>query len=220
MSWSRLRPYLLPLVAALIVLALGVGSTIAAIPTRKGTYYACLTKASGVVTLINYPKEKCATGERLIHWSQQGPAGPAGPQGVQGQAGPADWNAIPNKPAGFADGVDDVGGPGYVSVTQAAEYPIAGLAYATVDTPVGTDVELVIIPKNAPGNIIEVSAEWWERVDAGTLRHFYELYNGGTATTFKVRTRVYNAGIAPAAFKKAVTKVKVSVVKHRPKASR
>jgi hypothetical protein len=32
-----------------------------------------------------------------------------GAQGPQGPAGPADWNAIPNKPAGFADGVDDEG---------------------------------------------------------------------------------------------------------------
>ena len=39
----------------------------------------------------------------------QGPAGPVGAQGPQGPAGPADRNAIPNKPAGFADGVDDEG---------------------------------------------------------------------------------------------------------------
>jgi hypothetical protein len=121
MHGSRLRPYLLPFVAALIVLAVGVGSAIAAIPTRNGTYYACLTKSSGVVRLINYPKVKCATGERFIKWNAKGPAGPAGlsgPQGVQGvqgdqgakgDPGPADWNVIPNVPTGFADGMDNEG---------------------------------------------------------------------------------------------------------------
>jgi hypothetical protein len=115
MSGSRIRPYLGPLIALLIVLAMGVGTVYAAIPNGSGTYYACLTKSSGVVRLINYPKVKCAKDERFIKWSQQGPQGPVGPQGAQGvqgaqgPAGPADWNAIPNKPAGFADGVDDDG---------------------------------------------------------------------------------------------------------------
>ena len=106
MSGSRIRPYVGPLIALLVALALGAGTVSAAIPNGSGTYYACLTKSSGVVRLINYPKVKCATGERLIKWSQQGPQGPAGPVGP---AGPADWNAIPNKPAGFTDGVDNEG---------------------------------------------------------------------------------------------------------------
>jgi hypothetical protein len=100
------------------VLALGAGTVYAAIPDGSGTYYACLTKSSGVVRLINYPKVKCATGERFIKWSQQGPAGPQGPvgpvgpkgdSGPKGDPGPADWNAIANKPAEFADGVDNEG---------------------------------------------------------------------------------------------------------------
>ncbi len=210
MSGSRLRPYLGPLVALLVVLALGAGTVYAAIPNGDGKYYACRVKNTGAVRLINYPKVKtCKAGEKLINWNARGPAGPVGP---------ADWNAIPNKPAGFTDGVDDVG---YVSLTQPTAYPIAGsgLAYATVDTPIGTDVELTIIPMNA-GDILEVSSEWWERVDAGTLRHRYELRNGSTPTTFKVRTRVYNTGIAPAAFKKALKKVEVGVVTKAPKERR
>ena len=87
MSGSRLRPYLGPLIALLVVLALGAGTVYAAIPNGNGTYYACLTKSSGAVRLINYPKVKCATGERFIKWSQQGPAGPTGAQGVQGPKG-------------------------------------------------------------------------------------------------------------------------------------
>jgi hypothetical protein len=216
------------IVAVVIILAVGVGTVSAAIPSGTGKYSACLDKATGTVRLINFPKvSTCPVGEKLISWNAKGPAGPAGPagpqgpqgdQGPKGDPGPADWNAIPNKPAGFADGIDDVG---YVSATQPTAYPIAGssVAYATVDTPIGTDVELTIIPKN-PGDILEVSSEWWERVDAGTLRHFYELRNGSTPTTFKVRTRVYNTGIALAAFKKALKKVEVGVVTKAPKERR
>jgi hypothetical protein len=213
MSGSRLRPYLGPVIALLVVLALGAGTVYAAIPNGNGKVYACYVKNTGVVKLINYPKvSTCPKRQKLIDWNAKGPAGPQGP------AGPADWNAIPNKPAGFADGADDVG---YVSATQPTAYPIAAssVAYATVDTPIGTDVELTIIPMN-PGDILEVSSEWWQRVDAGMLRHSYELLSGSTPTTFKVRTRVYNTGIAPAAFKTALKKVEVGVVTKAPKERR
>jgi hypothetical protein len=96
---------------ALTVAGVGVSKVSGAIP-NNGTYWACLTKATGEFDIINYPKVKCGKGERLIKWSQQGPTGTQGPeggQGPQGPAGPADWNAIGNKPSGFADGVDNVG---------------------------------------------------------------------------------------------------------------
>jgi hypothetical protein len=116
MSGSRLRPYLGPVIALLVVLALGAGTVYAAIPNGDGKYYACYVKNTGAVKLINYPKVKtCQAGEKLINWNAKGPAGPQGaqgaqgPQGPQGPAGPADWNAIPNIPAGFADGVDNDG---------------------------------------------------------------------------------------------------------------
>jgi hypothetical protein len=110
MSGSRLRPYLGPVIAMLVVLALGAGTVYAAIPNGNGKYYACYVKNTGAVRLINYPKvSTCKSGEKLINWSAQGPQGPQGPAGPVGPAGPADWNAIGNKPAGFADGVDNDG---------------------------------------------------------------------------------------------------------------
>ena len=87
MNGSRLRPYLVPVIAILIGLALGVGSAIAAIPDH-GTYYACFTKSTGVIKVINYPKVQCATGQQLIKWNAKGPAGPQGAQGPQGEQGP------------------------------------------------------------------------------------------------------------------------------------
>jgi hypothetical protein len=74
------------LVALALVVAVGVGSAIAVIP-NQGTYYACLTKSTGAIKVINYPKVKCAKGTQLIKWSQQGPAGPQGGQGIQGPQG-------------------------------------------------------------------------------------------------------------------------------------
>jgi hypothetical protein len=106
--WSV--PFLSASVAllAIAILAGGLAPVSGAIP-NQGTYSACLTKSSGQIEVINYPKIKCGKGERLIRWSQQGPQGPQGAGGPQGPAGPADWNAIPNIPAGFADGVDNEG---------------------------------------------------------------------------------------------------------------
>jgi hypothetical protein len=249
MNGSRLRPYLGPVIALLVVLALGAGTVYAAIPNGGGTYYACLTKSSGVVRLVNYPKVKCATGERFIKWSQQGPTGPAGAQGVQGPegypgpkgdpgpagvSGSSNWGDIVNKPAGFADGVDDVGKPGYVSATQPTTYTVGaignglpGEAYVFADVPIGTDVELTIIPE--PGKHLAMGAEYfWRGPDpggyypalaAGMIRHEIEVLNDDymSPVTFKVRTRVYDSGIAPAAFKKALKKVEVGVVTKAPK---
>ena len=81
------------LVAVLIVLAVGVGSAIAAIPNANGKYYACRVTKTGVVRLINCPKvNTCPQGQKLISWNAQGltgPTGASGPQGLQGPAGPA-----------------------------------------------------------------------------------------------------------------------------------
>ena len=84
MSGSRLRPYLGPVVALLVVLALGAGTVYAAIPNGSGTYYACLTKSSGVVRLINYPKAEVRHG-RAVH--QVEPAGTGGTDRGRGPAG-------------------------------------------------------------------------------------------------------------------------------------
>jgi hypothetical protein len=62
MSGSRLRPYVGPLAALLVVLVIGAGTVYAAIPNARGTYYACLIKDTGAARLIDYPKVKRAPG--------------------------------------------------------------------------------------------------------------------------------------------------------------
>jgi hypothetical protein len=128
---------------AIAIMATGLTPVSGAIP-NAGVYSACLTKSTGKVEVINHPKVKCGKGERLIRWSQQGPAGPQGgqgPQGPQGPAGPADWNAIPNKPAGFADGADAEGVTA-VKIISVTTTPVAiapGGVFGTVsaDCPAG-----------------------------------------------------------------------------------
>jgi len=137
---SRLRLGSL-IVAVVIILALGVGTVYAAIPNSNGKYHACYVKDTGVVKLINYPKvDTCPKGEKLISWNAKGPAGP---QGAQGPAGPADWNAIPNKPAGFADGVDDAGVTG-LAITRVngsgVQVTPGTSGIATASCPAGTRI--------------------------------------------------------------------------------
>jgi len=72
---------------AVVLVAPGLDPVSGAIPNAGGTYSACLTKASGAVKVINYPKVKCAKGQRLIKWNQKGPAGAPGAAGAQGAAG-------------------------------------------------------------------------------------------------------------------------------------
>jgi hypothetical protein len=99
MSGSRLRPYLGPVIALLVVLALRAGTVYAAIPNGGGTSYACYVKSIGAVRLINDPKVKtCPAGQKLIRWSQQGPAGPAGPAGPVGPPVPPIFEPPPPSP--------------------------------------------------------------------------------------------------------------------------
>ena len=121
------------------------------------------------------------------------------------------WGEVANKPAGFADGVDDVG---YASATRATVYDVPATSSVAVfaDTPIGTDIELTIIP--AVGRRLEILGESVEQPTAGTLRRYVVVRNNvGTAATFKVRTRVYNEGIAPAALSKVAKQIEVHVTK-------
>ena len=130
-------------------------------------------------------------------------------------------------PAAFADGTDDVG---YKSATQPTTYDIPpsdddGFFWVYADVPIGVDVDLYIIP--AVGGSLVSYPYVMQRgplaadvtlglpaVPADTIRRVHNVINyGSTAQTFKVRTRVYATGIAPAALKKAAKQIKVGVVK-------
>ena len=221
MFGSRLRPYLGPVIALLVVLALGAGTVYAAIPNGSGTYYACFTKSTGVIKLINYPKVQCATGQQLIKWNAKGPAGPQGAQGAQGEQGPkgdpgakgdpgpADWNAIQNKPAGFADGVDNIG-PSYTSEIKLSITTFPGEAsYMNVYYPASVDVLVSLIP---------VADCTWDFAQTGVGRFGSNVYQrwdfkntSAVTCSFKARVVIFGDGITPASLKKALQKIKVTV---------
>lgn len=142
---------------------------------------------------------------------------------ADGQVG---WGEVAGIPAGFADAADNVG---YASATLPATYNLppqaAGPVGVYADVPLGVDVELYILP--AVGASLISYGDGMERgpratsgfpglpaVPADTVRSARFVANSdATATTFKVRVRVYDTGISPAALKKVAKQVKVGVVK-------
>jgi hypothetical protein len=189
MSGSRLRPYLGPVIALLVVLALGAGTVYAAIPNGNGTYYACRVSNTGAVRLINYPKvNSCPAGEKLIKWSATGPAGPVGPVGPVGPAGPADWNAIPNKPASFADGVDNEG------VTSVR---LLTLTSPTPETIVPTDHSLDSV--DCPAGLLAVGGGY---IASSATMNVYEskVFDANTWSVW-----AYNPGLSNATLTAQVT---------------
>jgi hypothetical protein len=224
MSGSRLCPYLGPLVALLVVLALGAGTVYATIPDGNGKYFACYVKNTGAVKLINYPTVKtCPKGEKLILWNAKGPQGPAGPQGVQGPkgdqgpagaSGSSDWNAIANKPAGFADGVDNGDTTrSFIAATSLAFGMAPQWGDLTVDYPVGLDVKVTLIPTKDDTYISGTHGwsiggelfdeEYWRHDGRMYHKIYFYIYAGSGA--IKARVTVWNDSyIAPAAAKRMV----------------
>jgi len=248
MSGSRLRPYLGPLVALLVVLALGAGTVYAAIPNRIGAYHACFTKATGTVRLINYPKvSTCLQGERLILWNAkgpQGPAGPAGPQGPTGDRGPtgadgpqgpagasgsSNWGDIANKPAGFADGVDDVGDVGYQSFIIVTDSVAQGTEgnWVSFDWPRSVFVQFQVVPTWPDGGCADAVSLRYQTLVSGTSGLIYRIFvrneNGPTCTKavpIKIRAIAFSVGLAPAKLKAALADVETHRVSKKAAKSR
>ena len=201
------------LVALALVVAVGIGSAIAVIPSQ-GTYYACLTKKTGAVTVINHPKVKCAKGEKLIKWNAKGPAGP---QGAQGPAGPADWNAIGNIPAGFKDGVDDgVTGVRLTRVTGVGQLlPSGESRSAIVECPAGAKVISGGHVTSAPGDFSVLLSVPFSDGTGWSIKAIYEGTDPGITMAALAQCMsveptgaitVAKKGLLPASLKKAIKK--------------
>ena len=66
------------IVALALVVAVGIGWAIAAIP-HNGTFFACLTKRTGAIRVINHPKVQCTTGGSSMECQRPGrTTGPTG----------------------------------------------------------------------------------------------------------------------------------------------
>jgi hypothetical protein len=68
-----------------LVAAIG-GFAVAAVPDRQGRVVACYAKKGGDLRVLE-KGTKCRRGEKLLRWSQTGPAGPAGQPGAPGTPG-------------------------------------------------------------------------------------------------------------------------------------
>ena len=62
--------------AAVVMLALGGSVVLAAIPSGGGMIYACYSKSTGAMRVVNYPAVRCKSSERLLSWTQIGPKAP------------------------------------------------------------------------------------------------------------------------------------------------
>jgi len=230
------------LIAVLIVLALGVGTVYAAIPNGNGKYFACFTKSTGAVRLINHPKVTCPSGQELISWNAKGPAGAQGAQGAQGPqgaegaqgaqglkgdqgptgpSGSSKWGDIANIPAGFKDGVDDVGTPGYVTRTVPCDNPISasGEFVLIEHLPRNMVHDFQLVGTNTVTVYIDYVLVGQDSFDASEQSAFVRIDdygNSGTATC-NLRLISWTDGISVASAKKQLKQVKVSYAKKLPK---
>ena len=90
------RVRLVALATIAITLAAG-GIAYASIPDSNGVVHTCYSQAQGTWRPIDYPTQKCKSGETQLDLNQTGPKGPPGPKGDTGPTGPTG-------PAGPASG--------------------------------------------------------------------------------------------------------------------
>jgi hypothetical protein len=73
--------------AALLVVAAGIGVASATIPSSGGKIFGCFAKSNGALRVVQ-PGQKCKSSEQPLFWNQQGPKGDPGLPGAKGDRGP------------------------------------------------------------------------------------------------------------------------------------
>ena len=122
--------------SALLAVA-AASAAYATIPDGAGVIHTCYSKATGTWRPIDYPSEKCKSGEMQLDFNQRGPQGlqglqgPAGPQGATGPAGLQGLPGAPGPPG--ISGLEAVSGP-YAPATESTP------ANAQVRCPTGKKV--------------------------------------------------------------------------------
>jgi hypothetical protein len=98
-------------VAAVLVVAAGIGVASAGIPSNGGKIYGCYAKSGGALRVV-HSGDKCKSGEQPLFWNQQGPKGDIGPAGPKGLAGAKGATGAPGaKGATGAPGAKGPAGP-------------------------------------------------------------------------------------------------------------
>ena len=73
-----------------VMAAVAAGGAYATIPDSAGVIHTCYSKATGTWRPIDYPGEKCKSGEMQLDFNQRGPQGPSGTAGP-GRASRPGW---------------------------------------------------------------------------------------------------------------------------------
>ncbi len=78
-SIVRTRGFMLgiSLGAAIALVGVLLGVAVASIPNSNGVIYGCYSTRTGALRVINYPSQRCVSGEKALNWNQRGPSGPA-----------------------------------------------------------------------------------------------------------------------------------------------
>ena len=160
------------------------------------------------------PRSRPAKGEQLINWNRRGRLDQQGPQGP---AGPADWNAIGNIPAGFADGVDN---EGYVTETVSCDNPVVSSGeYVTfTNLPRNMVHEFMVVPTGDVFLYVD-RVEFSQFGSApGTLRADVHVETSGTLNTgtCNIRRISFTDGISIAKARQQLKGVDVSYTWRAP----
>jgi len=128
------------------------------------------------------------------------------------------WGAIKNKPAGFADGVDDIG-PTYTSKilydSTVSDGPIAASdtrRVAVAGMPRNADLHFSVVPREGNHTMRVENVDVWWANDGG---HSYTVHVRNLSpwpANFKLRALIFAEGIAPAKLKRALATARVKVV--------
>jgi hypothetical protein len=112
----RLRRRTLVLLGALALAAAAGGVAWATVPGNEGVIHACYQKSSGILRVLDSPRDKCTRSERPIEWNVEGPQGPPGEQGLPGEPG-ASVGAV------YAEFTTGEGGSGAISIPAGGDAP-------------------------------------------------------------------------------------------------
>jgi hypothetical protein len=110
----RLRRRTLVGLAVLGVAAIAGGVAWATIPGGDGVIRGCYQKSSGILRVLDGPRDRCTRSERPIEWNV------AGPQGLPGEQGPPGEQGVPGPGAGavYAEFTSGAGGSGAIDVPE------------------------------------------------------------------------------------------------------
>jgi hypothetical protein len=131
------------------------------------------------------------------------------------------WRELKGVPAGFKDGVDNVG---YFSYWDPDTYSVGAAPISVnVATPVSFDTDVMLLPIGV-GNEVIVTEETYKRTSGDYVGHWFrvERHPASPSATvqFEIRVRVFDAILSetatPAALRKAIKdQIKVTTSKRR-----